>query len=293
MKYSLEALLAACLGTKTKRTEVFVGRVSFLAILAVPLVALLATPVSQKHSALAPAYAHISGQGTVADIDADATSALDKMGRYLRSLKAFQVRAVTNRDDVLDDGQHIEFDSVSDILAQRPNRLRVETTSDRQQRLYLYNGTEVTVWAERLNYYATVPAPASISELVDRLHEKYAIELPLTDLFTWGTDKAKVKEIKSAIDLGPSVVDGTTCQQFAFRQVGIDWQIWIQNGDYPLPRKLVITTLTDEARPEYRATLTWNVAPSFNDGAFTFDPLKDAQKIVLAEVGNSPGGANQ
>jgi hypothetical protein len=79
-------------------------------------------------------------------------------------------------------------------------------------------------------------------------------------------------------------VDGTTCEQYAFRQDGLDWQIWIQQGDYPLPRKLVLTTMTDDARPRHSQILTWNLAPSFNDAAFTFEPPKDAQKITIAEV---------
>ena len=48
------------------------------------------------------------------------------------------------------------------------------------------------------------------------------------------------------MDVGPSVVGGVTCEQYAFRQADIDWQIWIQLGDYPLPRRLVATTTTDE-----------------------------------------------
>jgi hypothetical protein len=74
-----------------------------------------------------------------------------------------------------------------------------------------------------------------------------------------------------------------TCEQYAFRQEGLDWQIWIQLGDYPLPLKFVIRTLSDEARPQHSDTLTWNLAPSFNDAAFVFDPPPDAQRILLAE----------
>jgi hypothetical protein len=46
----------------------------------------------------------------------------------------------------------------------------------------------------------------------------------------------------------------STCEHYAFRQEGLDWQIWIQ-GDYPLPRKFVIRTLTDDARPQHTSNL--------------------------------------
>jgi hypothetical protein len=218
------------------------------------------------------------------DIDPDAMAALDKMGTYLRSLKAFQIRAAITTEDVLDDGQKVEIDSVADLLVDKPDKLRMEATGDQQHRTYFYDGKTFTLFAQRLNFYATVPAPPTIVELIDKLQDKFDIELPLVDMFDWGTPRAAVKEIKSAIDLGPTSIGGITCEQFAFRQPGIDWQIWIQNGDYPLPRKLVISTLTDEARPEYTSVYTWNLAPSFDATAFLFDKPKDAFQITFADV---------
>ena len=47
---------------------------------------------------------------------------------------------------------------------------------------------------------------------------------------------------------------------------------------------MILTTTDEEARPRFSEVLTWNLAPSFNDEAFTFDPPDGAQKIALAEV---------
>ena len=208
------------------------------------------------------------------------------MGDYLRALKSFQIRSVTNRDEVLDDGQNVEFDGVVDMIVERPNRLRAEVTSDKQQRLYFFNGSNLSIWAPRVNYFATVPAPPTIRELADTLTTKYDIELPLVDLFYW-SDRKSTDDIVSATDLGASQVDGVTCEHYAFRQEGADWQVWIQLGDYPLPRKLVIRTTTDEARPRFSSVMTWNLAPSFNDAAFTFVPPADAHKITMTQVPGS------
>jgi len=222
------------------------------------------------------------------EVDPAAMEALNKMGVYLRTLKSFQVLADTTNDDVLDDGQIIQRTRKVDLLVAKPNRMRVEVTSDEKHRLFFYDGKNFTVWAKLVNYYATVPAPPTIAKLMDDAEEKYGIDLPLRDLFEWGTDEGKSKQIKSAVDIGPSTVEGVTCEHYAFRQEGVDWQIWIQLGEFPLPRKLVIRTLTDEARPQHTDVLTWNLAPSFNDEAFVFDPPDDAKRIVLAE---EKGGA--
>jgi hypothetical protein len=222
-------------------------------------------------------------------VEPDALAALDKMGTYLRTLKAFQVRATTTTED----GQKVQYAAVTDLLAQVPDRLRAEVSTDRKDRMYLYDGKTFTLFAPRAGYYATVPAPPTIRELADRLEERFDVEIPMVDLFRWGGPRSTVADIKAATDVGPSEVEGTTCEHYAFRQPGLDWQIWIQQGNFPLPRKLVITTTTDEARPQYASVYTWNLAPSFNDAAFTFDPPSDAQKIVFTEVTAAPAAAKK
>jgi hypothetical protein len=219
-------------------------------------------------------------------IDPDAVEAISKMSAYLRTLKSFQVLSDSTNDDVLDDGQVVQTTTKVDLLAAKPDRLRVEVTSDDRHRLFLYDGKTFTVWGRLLNYYASVPAPPSITRLIDVAEQKYGIDLPLIDLFTWGSKDDDVKKIQSAADIGPSTVDGVTCEHYTFHQEHVDWQIWIQLGEFPLPRKLVIRTLTDEARPQHSDTLTWNLAPSFNNEAFVFNPPPDAKRIVLAEEQN-------
>jgi hypothetical protein len=205
------------------------------------------------------------------------------MGSYLRTLTTFRVKSVETIDSVLDSGQTVQTQSVVDILAVRPNRIYAEITADDMHPFLLYDGKNFTVYGQQVNYYATVPAPPTIAELIDLLDNRYGIDMPLVDLFYWGSPQTTTEAITSAIDIGPSTIEGTTCEQYAFRQDGLDWQVWIQQGDFPLPRKLVLTTLTDDARPRHSRTMTWDLAPSFNDEAFTFDPPKDAKRITLAE----------
>ena len=249
-----------------------------LAILTALTGVLLCSPIGS------PVLAKAAHQADAAPaIDPDAMEALNKMGAFLRGLKSFRVIGDVTNDDVLQDGQIVQNASKVDLLAAKPNRMRAEVTSDEKQRLFLYDGKNFTVWAQRVNYYATVPAPPTIGQLFADIEDKYGIELPLIDLFKWGTDEADIKKITAATDIGPTTVNGVTCEQYAFRQEGLDWQIWIQLGDYPLPLKFVIRTLSDEARPQHSDTLTWNLAPSFNDAAFVFDPPHDAQRILLAQ----------
>ena len=103
-------------------------------------------------------------------IEKEALATLEEdAGAYLRSLKAFQVAAETTTEEVLDDGQKVSFEGNVNGLARMPDRLRLTTTSDRRDRLYLYDGKQFTMVAQRVNFYATVAAPATIGQLADEL----------------------------------------------------------------------------------------------------------------------------
>jgi hypothetical protein len=217
-------------------------------------------------------------------MDPDAMKALNEMGKYLRSLKDFQVAAAITSEDVLEDGEKVQYGHTTNILAILPDKLRVDVDGELHSRLFLYDGQSFTLYARRVGYYATVKAPATIADLADALDKKYDIQIPLVDLFLWGGPHAVTNEITAATDIGEGEIGGVTCEHYAYRQPGLDWQVWIQLGSHPLPRKLVLTTTTDEAHPQHTSVLTWNLAPSYNDETFQFDPPPDAHKIVFAEV---------
>ncbi|MBS1153977.1 MAG: hypothetical protein H6Q89_5675 [Myxococcaceae bacterium] len=125
-------------------------------------------------------------------------------------------------------------------------------------------------------------------ELVELLTTKYGVELPMADLFLWGTEQSGVADIKSAIYMGPTKIEGADCDHYAFRQDEVDWQIWIQQGDKPLPRKMVITTTTEVSRPDYSVTYKWNLAPRLDDKMFTFVPTKDTYRIEIEQLDQQP-----
>ena len=60
------------------------------------------------------------------------------------------------------------------------------------------------------------------------------------------------------------------------------WQLWIERGKTPLPRKMVITTTQEASQPQYVALLKWDLAPKLDDAVFKFVPPKDAKRIAFA-----------
>ena len=219
-------------------------------------------------------------------IEPKAMDALQKMGGFLRTLKTYEVSFKVSKDEVLDSGQKVMVDGASELTVQAPDHFHFSTKIDEANRdlQFFYDGKTFTIYGNTNKFYATVPAPATIHELLDVAEERYDIDLPIRDLFSWGTDRADVAAIQSAIYIGPTKIDGVPCDHFAFRNADVDWQIWIQQGETPVPRKLVITTMDQEEHPQFVSNMNWNLSPKINNKLFTFVPPKDAHKIEFAVV---------
>ena len=96
-------------------------------------------------------------------INAKAVERLNAMGAHLRSLKAFTVNADVTVEEVLDSGQKVENAITVEIAARMPDKLRVSTTSAERSRKIYYDGKTVTIFGEKLGYYGSFPAPATIA----------------------------------------------------------------------------------------------------------------------------------
>jgi len=217
------------------------------------------------------------------NVEPQALAALDKMSAYLRSLNSFEIRSDTVTDAVLDNDQTVQFTGTVIYRVKRPNGFVISVADDRKVRQFNYDGKSFTIFSPRLGYYATVPAPPTIRELLTNVSNRYGLELPLADLFRWGAKDDDRKYLTSGYVIGYAKINGLDADQYAFREGDIDWQIWIQRGNRPVPLKAVITDTSDPARPVFAATMSWTINPTFNEATFAFKPPKDAKLIVMAK----------
>jgi len=228
--------------------------------------------------------ARSSAIASAPDVQPEAIAALERMSAHLRSLKQFGLHADTTIDVVTQGDQKLQFPGTLDYKVRAPDGLYIGMKTDRKERELYYDGKTLTVYGPRNKLYAQTPAPPTIAALLGVAEDRYGIELPLADLFLWGTAKAPLSSLRSAVYVGPARIDGSVTDQYAFRQDGVDWQLWIESGDTPLPRRLVITTTNDPAQPQYASTLTWNTSANIRDADFAFVPPKDAHRIEFVEV---------
>jgi hypothetical protein len=231
----------------------------------------------------APALA----QGAPAEapvVDAAVVKRLGEVGSFLRAQKRFAVKAEALTDEVLLSGQKLQFASTVEYQVSSPDKLRASVRSDRRQRDYYFDGKTLTQVALRAGYYASVPLAGTLGEAMTIVADRYEIEMPLADLFLWGTPKAGLEDITSALLVGPARIGGVDCDHFALRQPGVDWQVWVERGARALPLKLVITTTDEPAQPQYTATLKWDLKANPAASAFTYVPAKGVHRIELKPV---------
>lgn len=219
-----------------------------------------------------------------AKVDQTAVDAIKAMSKYLSSLPKAALTTEGTMDVVTADGQRIQMDGNTSYELGRPG-FAIKYASDKKTRNFYYDGKQFTEYSPSLGYYSTVPAPATNREALDAIYNHYGIRLPLEDLFRWDDDAngSRIENFRAAYNLGTVTLDGVKTTHYAFREPDVDWEVWIDQGDKPLPRKLSIVDRTDPARPAFTTRLKWTANPSFSNSDFTFVPGPGAMKIPMAE----------
>ena len=227
-------------------------------------------------SAAAPA------QTTV--VDPAAQQLLKASTDFIASRNQFSVDTRNSLEVVLYSGQKIEFNHTARQSIQRPNKLRAERTGDLVEQLFVYDGQSLTLYNATDKVYATTAAPATVEGMLDFARTSLDIVAPAGDLVYKNAYDILMDGVISGLVVGKAVIEGVRCDHLAFRAALVDWQIWIQEGAQPLPRKMVITTRDVFNAPQFSVTVTkWDLKPQFGAPTFAFAPPAGATKIEFAK----------
>jgi hypothetical protein len=218
-------------------------------------------------------------------IEPQAKVILNRMTEFMDTLQQFTFHAENTEDRLLSSGQKIQFAWAVDMAIRRPNRFRAYVKGDEKDQQLFYNGRTITLWKPHLDYYGILAAPPSIEEALDFASESFELHAPLADFIRQDSFDPLPPVIYSAVYVGQQLVHGISCHHLAFRQDDLDWQIWIEDSETPLPRKVIITQKFVTGAPQFTALLLeWNLAPQLPDRHFTFSPPKNAKKIEFLPV---------
>jgi hypothetical protein len=222
-----------------------------------------------------------------AEMDPRALKVLLDMGSFLRGLKHVHLSATSDTDQVLENGQAVQFSYHTELIATPPDKLRVSVIDGPYRKTLFYNGKRFVLFDQGQRYYASGEAPPTINDLLDDMNERYGIVLPLADLFRWDANTAAEVGISSALYINDQEVDGQLCAHYAYRQPGIDWQLWVHLGASPTPCQLVIVSKDTEGMPRHSVRFHWMEGKPAPASAFEFVPPGDVHPVPLREMASS------
>jgi hypothetical protein len=225
-------------------------------------------------------------------VEARADQELKKMGEFLAKLPHFALEAEETFDELPDGQLRRQLTNVRRVAVERPNHVAADATGDTLNRASWYDGRTVTVLDKEHNVYATIEAPGTIDATFDKLTDEYGVVLPLADLLYSDPYTVLMAGVTYGRYLGIHQAAGVDCHHLAFSQDTIEWQIWIDAGEKPLPRKLVISYVQEPGEPQYSAVIRrWNLDSAVPEGLFTFEAPEGAQKIDAKEMKRPEAGS--
>jgi hypothetical protein len=218
----------------------------------------------------------------------EALQTLKRMTDYVGGLKRFSLETQNTIEEVLDSGQKIEHDFSASVAISRPDKLRSERRGAGGNQIFVYDGKSLTIYDEAHDTWASAKAPPDLDGALTFAREELDIVPPAGDIVFTNAYALLTANLTAGMVVGKATIGGVSCDQLAFRTPEVDWQIWIADGDQPLPQKYVLTTNDDPAKPEFVTLMNgWQVAPKFDDAMFRFSPPKGAKKTEFLRVDQS------
>lgn len=218
-------------------------------------------------------------------IDPDALQILKRMTDYLGGLQQFAMHTENTYEDVLETGQKVQFGFSSDVVVQRPNKMRVERTDGFTRQFFIYDGTTLSVHDDQHDVYAVVASPENLDGLLHFARDSLDLVPPAGDMIFSNAFQLLTANVTSGLVVGEAVISGVRCDHLAFTTPVVDWQVWIADGDAPLPYRYVLTTRDDPAQPQFATVISnWSTEPKIDAETFAFDPPATAMEIDFLKV---------
>jgi len=209
---------------------------------------------------------------------------LHSMSQYLANAQAFSYHAEVEFDQVLPGGPKIRLSGAVDVAVARPGNLFVDYRDDVTDRVVWFANGRVTIFDPLASTFAEVSGPKDIDGIIEKLEKEYGLTLPLGDLAESDPESVLIRGVEVAHYVGVHNVEGVFCHHVVLQRADIDIQLFVEVGERPLPRKIVIEYPHIAGSPQYTASITeWRFEPPPSD-SFTPKVSRDAVKVDFLPI---------
>ena len=227
-------------------------------------------------------------------ISQDASSAVARMGKSLQA-KAFSFGAQTIRVYEDQNGEQLHIAHEFKVTVRRPDRLLIDGTGDDGPRKLVYDGNSVVLALDDGKEYATIPVPNTIQRMMQVVMGHFGVDFPLADFLTDDPAKAFLMGVTSGREVNVATIGGVQCRHLVFLQPpGIQLELWLEDNDQSLPRRLIVTYRSLPGEPNFVAEMSdWNFSVQPSDAQFKFEAPQGAQQLEFGAALKQSTGAKQ
>ncbi|MFW2366835.1 MAG: DUF2092 domain-containing protein, partial [Desulforhopalus sp.] len=213
-------------------------------------------------------------------LDDKADELLKSMSSYLGSTEKFTVDTDIEFEIVTSDAEKLQLSSFAKITMVRPAKLHIQREGMDANVSLIYDGETLTFYGEKTATYGQLSGTGTIDDAFMIYQMETGMPEPGAGLLLANPYEALTPDTVSSSYIGVGYVNGIRCHHLAFRKDKVDWQIWVQAGEAPLPMKFIITSKFLVSGPQYVVRFrNWNTNPTIDDNIFTFMPPDGAKKV--------------
>lgn len=217
---------------------------------------------------------------------------LQRMSDYLARAQQFSFEATETTDRDLGSGAKARLSARRTLHVSRPDKMFVAVKGDHLDRGIWYDGKTITILNRKRNQYAATGVPGTIDVMLHDIAVRYGVTVPLSDLVCSSAFKTLMTNTKAtaARYVGTAKIGEIAYHHVAFEGEQIDWQIWIETGDRPLPRKLLFSYKVQAGHPRYTAMLeNWDLSPTLPEKQFAFQAPAGTKPVDMLSVAADRG----
>ena len=199
-------------------------------------------------------------------VDLRADELVRQMSERLGRVSAFALEAEEMYDEVPEQSPRRQLTNLRRVAMRRPDRLVGDAAGDALNRSFWYDGKVFAALDNEQHVWASGAVPPTVDQALDWVFQQTGTVVPLADFLYADSYARLMADVQRGVYLGIHEAAGVPCYHLSFEQATIDWQIWIDAGKEPLPRKLVITYKTEDEVPQYLVTIRkWNLQAKLPD----------------------------
>jgi len=211
----------------------------------------------------------------------DAAKIMARMTDFISAAPAFTLVSETGHEVLQENGHVLEFGSQLTLAIQRPSQAvgRFDSRNG-DSSITVLDGEAIWVYSVKENIYDTTRQPGDIDASLYFLAKQLGVPRQLRDFFSKDLTTSLGSAVQSGYYVGESIIAGVMCDHLALRGEKEDVQVWIAQGDEPVPRRIVITYRQIDGQPQFWTQFTdWDFSPELSDMTFTFSPPEGAKRV--------------